>query len=118
MISTIHRLASFAAYISGDTTGASALRSLHTDIDYPLPSEKLSALQDAQHNAHLILENEINLEDLICRGDATSDLVPTSLAMSQRLSHIALQGLPPVLAKKEPIQGIFPLTLRSIHVTR
>ena len=118
VIGNIHQLAFFAKYISGDTTRASALRSLHIDIDYPLPSEKPSALQDAQHNVHLILENAINLEELVCRGDATSDFVPEALTLSPRLSHIALQGLPPILTREHPFERFFPLTLRSLHVTR
>ncbi|KAM5542438.1 hypothetical protein V8D89_003897 [Ganoderma adspersum] len=119
VMGNIHQIASFAKYISGNPVRrASALRSLHICIDYPLPYEKQSALHDAQHNVSVILENAINLEELVCRGDATSDLVPEALTMSRRLSHLALQGLPPILAGKGPIQGFFPLTLRSIHVTR
>ncbi|KAM5542457.1 hypothetical protein V8D89_003916 [Ganoderma adspersum] len=117
-VSTIHQLASFAAYISGDAARAPALCSLHILMDYPLPSENPSALEDAQHNADLILGSAINLEELVCRGDAASDLVPKALTTSRRLSHLALQGLPSILAGKQPSKSFFPLTLRSIHVTR
>ena len=117
VVSTIYQLASFAVYISVDTSRASALRSLQIFIDYPLPSVNPSALEDAQRSAHLGLTSAINVE-LVCRGDATGDLVAASLTMSQRLSHLALQGLPPFLTCKEPIQGFFPLSLRSVHVTR
>ena len=117
VVSTIYQLASFAVYISIDTSRASALRSLQIFIDYPLPSDNPSALEDAQRSAHLVLTSAINLE-LVCRGDATGDLVAASLTMSQRLSHLALQGLPPILAGEHKIEGFFPLTLWSLHVTR
>uniref|UniRef100_A0A5K1K5P1 Thiol-transferase Tc52 n=1 Tax=Ganoderma boninense TaxID=34458 RepID=A0A5K1K5P1_9APHY len=91
VLDTIRQLASFAAFISHDPTRALALRSLHV-INYYLPPENQFELQEAQKSVDLILESAINLEELVCQGDAACDLVPQTLTTSRRLTHVALQG--------------------------
>ncbi|PIL37708.1 hypothetical protein GSI_01402 [Ganoderma sinense ZZ0214-1] len=119
VVDTIPRLASLAAHISRDSSvRASALRSLHIHVDHPLPSERESALLEARRHTLSILKDAINLEELVCRGDAACEFVPQTLTTSRRLSHVEIQGLPPALTRKEPAKDFFPLTLRSIHVTR
>ena len=117
MLSSTRQLTSFAVYVCDDPARASSLRSLHILINHPIPSENSPELVDAQNSTLSILENANQLEELVCHGPASNDLLPESLTMCRRLLRLELKRLSPNITSERISYHFFPPSLRSFHFT-